>query len=84
MTTVSLQSLLEAINQKHGLALRLAVRYPRDEQGAYAFVAPQGARLVLKWSAGQAPLERFRRGASTAEVYCPNFFVSLSPRRPPR
>jgi hypothetical protein len=67
MTRVSPQSLIEAINQEHGLALRLAARYPGGEQGAYALVDPHGARLVLKWNTGQAPLERFRRAASTAE-----------------
>jgi len=67
MIMVSPTSLLEAINQEHGLALTLATRYAGGEQGAYAVVDPQGARLVLKWTGGQAPLKRFRRAAGIAD-----------------
>lgn len=67
MTTVSPARLIEAINPEHGLALTLAARYPGGEQGAYALLDPHGMRLVLKWTAGPAPLERFRRATSIAE-----------------
>jgi len=66
MTNISPESLLEAINQEHGLALRLAGRYTGGEQGAFALADADGARLVLKWTAGHAALERFRRAASVA------------------
>jgi aminoglycoside phosphotransferase len=67
MTTVSPASLLEAINQEHRLALTLAARYSGGEQGAYALVGADGARLVLKWTAGLGGVERFRRAASVAK-----------------
>lgn len=63
---ISPENLVAAINREHGLALVLAKRYAGGEQGAYRVLAPGGARLVLKWSAGATHLARFGHAAEVA------------------
>jgi hypothetical protein len=64
---ISPERLLATINRARGLALVLGARYAGGEQGAYALAGPDGARLVLKYSADPATLARYRHGARVAD-----------------
>lgn len=67
LSWVSMQPavLIQLINERHAMALRVVERYTAGEQGAYAVADELGGRLVLKWG---ADVNEYRTAAETTEI----------------